>query len=181
MIISIETERLILKTLSEEHAETVLTFLVNNKEFHNEYDPEYGDDFYTLQGQQNFLKKAVEEIGSGNRLLLWIFKKEDNRLIGHVNFGCIVRGFFQSCFLGYKLDKDEINRGYMTEALESAIKYLFGEWKLHRIEANVMPWNKRSLRVLEKLGFENEGYARKYLQIRGVWEDHIHMVRLNED
>lgn len=180
MEIRIDTERLYLKTVSAEYAEAVLNFLQKNKDFHKEWDPDYGDDFFTLYGQHNFLKKAGEEICRGNRLLLWIFKKENHRLIGYINFSSIIRGFFQSCFLGYKLDKDEINRGFMTEALNGAIEYLFSEWKLHRIEANVMPRNKRSLRVLEKLGFENEGYARKYLQINQVWEDHIHMVLLNE-
>jgi [ribosomal protein S5]-alanine N-acetyltransferase len=57
---------------------------------------------------------------------------------------------------------------------------MFQELGLHRIEANIMPKNKRSLRVVEKLGFYNEGLAYKYLKINGKWEDHIHMVLLND-
>jgi len=64
----------------------------------------------------------------------------------------------------------------MTEALQEAIAFLFEEWKLHRIEANINPDNQASLRVVEKLGFYNEGLAKKYLKINGKWEDHIHKL-----
>ncbi|WP_278244288.1 GNAT family N-acetyltransferase [Caldisalinibacter kiritimatiensis] len=93
----------------------------------------------------------------------------------------MVRGPFLSCFLGYKLDKDEVNKGYMTEALKMGIDIAFNELKLHRIEANIMPKNEASLRIVKKLGFYEEGVAKKYLKINGKWEDHIHMVLLNED
>lgn len=56
---------------------------------------------------------------------------------------------------------------------------IFDDMKLHRIEANIMPKNKQSLKVVEKLGFYDEGLAYKYLKINGKWEDHIHMVLLN--
>jgi ribosomal-protein-alanine N-acetyltransferase len=92
----------------------------------------------------------------------------------------MVWGVFLSCYLGYKLDKDEINQGYMTEAIKKGIDIVFSEYGLHRIEANIIPRNKRSLKVTEKLGFYNEGTAYKYLKINGIWEDHIHMVLLND-
>jgi ribosomal-protein-alanine N-acetyltransferase len=104
-----------------------------------------------------------------------------SKTIGTVSLSNIVRGPFQSCHLGYKLDKDEINKGFMTEAVEKVINITFKDLKLHRIEANIMPKNKASLRVVEKLNFYNEGIAYKYLKINGKWEDHIHMVLLNED
>ena len=59
------------------------------------------------------------------------------------------------------------------------VRYAFAEAGLHRVEANVMPRNKPSLRVLEKNGFVNEGLSKYYLNINGVWEDHVHMVRIN--
>ena len=64
-------------------------------------------------------------------------------------------------------------------AISMLVSYAFDELHLHRIEANVMPRNKASLRVLEKNHFENEGVSKHYLNINGVWEDHIHMVRIN--
>lgn len=69
----------------------------------------------------------------------------------------------------------------MTEAVKAVTDYAFGTLNLHRVKANVMPRNKASLRVLEKVGYRNEGLTIRYLKINGVWEDHIHTVRLNED
>ena len=67
----------------------------------------------------------------------------------------------------------------MTWAVDQVVQFAFSNIGLHRIEANVMPRNTPSLRVLEKNGFSSEGLAKHYLSIHGVWEDHIHMVRLN--
>lgn len=69
----------------------------------------------------------------------------------------------------------------MTEAVGKVTEIAFGRLGLHRIEANIMPWNTRSLRVVQKNGFVNEGIARDYLLINGKWEDHIHMVKLNPE
>jgi ribosomal-protein-alanine N-acetyltransferase len=109
-----------------------------------------------------------------------VSSNDPDRIIGTVGFNNIVKGAFLSCHLGYKLDKDEINKGYITEAIQKGIDIVFNELGLHRIEANILPENKRSLRVVEKLGFYNEGLAYKYLKINGKWEDHIHMVLLND-
>ena len=68
----------------------------------------------------------------------------------------------------------------MTQAVEACTRFAFGPAALHRVEANVMPRNTASLRVLKKCGYRPEGLARRYLRINGAWEDHIHMVRLNE-
>ena len=67
----------------------------------------------------------------------------------------------------------------MSMAVEMLVRYAFEELKLHRIEANVMPRNAASLRILEKNDFVNEGLSKYYLRINGIWEDHIHMVKLN--
>ena len=70
----------------------------------------------------------------------------------------------------------------MTEALRALVfDIAFGPLGLHRVEANVMPRNGRSIRVMEKLGFVQEGLARDYLRINGRWENHIHFVALNRD
>ncbi len=74
-----------------------------------------------------------------------------------------------------------MKKGYITEAIKEGIKIIFDEYGLHRIEANIMPRNLASLRVTEKLGFLNEGISKKYIKINGKWEDHIHMVLLNDN
>jgi ribosomal-protein-alanine N-acetyltransferase len=176
-----ETERLVLKILDKTYAELVLDYYSRNKVFLKEWEPIRAEEFYTGKYQEEQLDNALVNIANGSSFSVWIFKKEDsNRIIGCVSFSNIVRGAFLSCHLGYKLDNSEINKGYATEAIQKGIEIMFNELGLHRIEANIMPKNKRSLRVTEKLGFYNEGVAFKYLKINGKWEDHIHMVLLNE-
>ena len=176
-----ETERLLLKNPDVAQAEQVLDYYVRNREFLKEWDASKEEAFYTLACQEKLLAKDLEDLNSKVNIRYWLYKKEDtSRIIGTVSFTNIVRGVFLSCFLGYKLDKDEINKGYMTEAVRKGITVMFENYGLHRVEANIMPKNQRSLKVVEKLGFHNEGLALKYLKINGKWEDHIHMVLLNK-
>ena len=177
-----ETERLILKVLDKSYAELVIDYYLRNKSFLAEWEAVKSEDFYTKQYQEEQLGKELSNIENKSSFRLWVFKKENsNRIIGSVSFNNIVWGAFLSCHLGYKLDKDEINKGYITEAIQKGIEIVFNEFGLHRIEANIMPENKRSLKVVEKLGFYNEGLAYKYLKINGKWEDHVHLVILNDN
>lgn len=175
-----ETERLVLKLLDQSYAGLVVDYYLRNKPFLDEWEPLQNEEFYTKTYHEEQLNKELSNIENKSSFRLWVFKKEDeSKIIGCVGFNNIVRGAFLSCHLGYKLDKDEINKGFISEAIQKGIDIMFNEFGLHRIEANIMPKNKRSLRVVEKLGFYNEGLAYKYLKINGKWEDHIHMVLLN--
>lgn len=176
-----ETDRLILRVLEPSAAQPVLDYYMRNRAFLEEWEPARDEAFYTRAHHERQLEADLKQMAERSLLRLWIFKKEDEgRVIGTIGFSNIIGGAFLSCFLGYKLDGAEINRGYMTEALKRGIGVMFQEYGLHRIEANILPRNRRSLRVVEKLGFQNEGLSRKYLRINGTWEDHIHMVLLNE-
>ena len=177
-----ETNRLNLKVIDQTYADLVLDYYVRNKEFLEEWEALKSEEFYTTDYHKKQLTDELVKIERGDAFRLWIFKKnDDDKIIGSIGFNNIVRGAFLSCHLGYKSDKDEINKGYITEAIQNGIDIMFNEFGLHRIEANIMPKNKQSLRVVEKLGFYNEGIAYKYLRINGKWEDHIHMVLLNHN
>ncbi|MFQ7002726.1 MAG: GNAT family N-acetyltransferase [Ruthenibacterium lactatiformans] len=137
--------------------------------------------FYTAEHHARELAADVQRAAQGTGVRFYLALKDvPGRVIGSVALNNIVRGAFQSCFLGYKLDGALCGRGYMTQAVEACTRFAFGPAALHRVEANVMPRNTASLRVLEKCGYRPEGLARRYLRINGAWEDHIHMVRLNE-
>jgi ribosomal-protein-alanine N-acetyltransferase len=178
---TVETERLVLRTLSGGDAESVRAYFDRNRVFLEPWEPEREEAFYTRERQRELLEAEQAEMDAGRMLRLWVFKKDKpHRVIGSVSFGCIVRGCFLSCFLGYRLDTRETGRGYMSEAVRKGVEVMFGEYGLHRIEANIIPRNAASLRVAEKAGFLPEGIARKYLKIHGVWEDHVHMVRMND-
>ena len=93
--------------------------------------------------------------------------------MGSVGLTQIVRGPAQRCSLGYGLDAEAEGQGYMTEALRAVIAHAFETLKLHRVEASYMPTNERSGRVLRRLGFTVEGFARDYVCLNGRWQDHI--------
>ena len=117
---------------------------------------------------------------NGTRIKFWFLRRDNGKLIGFVDFWDIIRGALQSCTLGYCLDHEENGNGYMSEALHVAIRHVLDEERLHRIEANIMPRNRRSLRLARRLGFKREGMARRYLKINGKWENHVRMTLLNE-
>ena len=182
--IALQSERLILKVLDPSDAPSVLAYLLRNRAFFEPWSPTPAPAQYTLAFQHERLRMDLAVIYEGRMLKLWLFKKDDpafQHVVGDVVFQNIVRGSFQSCHLGYKIDQQLLNQGFMTEALRRGISFVFDELKLHRIEANVMPRNGPSRRVVEKLGFIDEGRSQKYLKINGVWEEHIHYVLLNPD
>jgi len=73
-----------------------------------------------------------------------------------------------------------VRNGYMTAAVRAIIPFAFGTLRLHRLEAACIPTNAGSIRLLEKTGFTREGYAREYLCINGVWQDHLLYARLRD-
>ncbi|MCT4596505.1 MAG: GNAT family N-acetyltransferase [Vallitalea sp.] len=178
-----ETDHLILRTIDPSYTKQVLDFYIRNKEFLAPWEPYREEFFYKPVFHRKTLRHELELMNQLSLLRLWLFKKEDKKhtkAIGTISFSNIVRGCFQSCFLGYKIDKEEVQKGLMTEALTKGIQIMFEEYKLHRIEANIIPRNTASINLVKKLGFENEGTSKKYLKINGIWEDHCHMVLLNK-
>ncbi|MFP4697649.1 MAG: GNAT family N-acetyltransferase [Eubacteriales bacterium] len=175
------TKRLTLKILDHNSSGLVLDFYSRNKAFLRPWEPLKSPYFYTASYHKKILSFEYREILAHKCLRLWLFKDIDfTKTIGTISFNNIIRGSFQSCVLGYKLDSKEIKKGYMSEAIKEGINIMFNNYKLHRIEANIMPTNKASLNLVEKLGFINEGLSKKYIKINGKWEDHIRMALINE-
>lgn len=128
-----------------------------------------------IQWEQEFKE------GKSIRFLLFLKDHPEGEIIGFCNFSQIFRGPFQACYLGYHIDAAFQGKGLMSEAVAKATQYMFETQNIHRIMANYMPSNKRSGRLLQKLGFVVEGHAKKYLLIKGQWEDHILTSLTNEN
>ena len=176
-----ETARLALRLAAPSFAVALSEYYRRNRAFFSAFDPQREDAFFTEAEQRILLERDVELAREDRDYRFYLFLRgEPERLIGMVGLSNLVRGAFQSCHMGYKLDGELLCQGYMTEAVEAAAGIAFEDLGLHRIEANIMPKNRASLRVAEKAGFYHEGLAVKYLKINGVWEDHIHMVLRSE-
>jgi ribosomal-protein-alanine N-acetyltransferase len=106
---------------------------------------------------------------------------EDDALVGLVNVNEIVRGVFQSAYLGYWIGGPFARRGYMTDGLGLVLRQAFGRLALHRVEANIQPTNAASIALVRRLGFRHEGTSRRYLKISGRWRDHERFALLKEE
>lgn len=109
---------------------------------------------------------------------------DDGRIAGFFNLGEIVRGVFQSAHASWMVSAEVVGRGLATEGVRALLDVAFAEppgLALHRVQANVIPDNVRSLRVAEKAGFRREGYARRYLRIAGEWRDHVMLAILADE
>jgi len=102
-------------------------------------------------------------------------------LVGVANVSNIVRGGLQSGYLGYGAFASHAGRGLMTEGLRAVLGSVFGDVGLHRVEANIQPGNTRSIAVVRRLGFQKEGFSRRYLKVGGEWRDHERWALLAED
>jgi ribosomal-protein-alanine N-acetyltransferase len=102
-------------------------------------------------------------------------------LLGGISFGHIRRGVAHSGMMGYWMGAAHAGKGIMTRAVPLALKLAFGPVGLRRVEAGSLPRNTASIRVLEANGFQREGYARQYLCINGIYEDHVLYAHLKDD
>ncbi|MDX1563623.1 MAG: GNAT family N-acetyltransferase, partial [Gammaproteobacteria bacterium] len=116
-----------------------------------------------------FVKRCRNNPRSCNFLVML---EKSNELAGAINIENISRGFFQSAALGYFAFLPHAGKGHMREGLILTIDHAFRKLKLHRLEANIQPTNRRSIALVESLGFELEGYSPRFLKICGRWRDH---------
>ncbi len=134
---------------------------------------------HTLAVYTQLLRHQHAQVRAGTHLPFGLFVS--GRLRGQVNVGEIVRGAFNSAFLGYWVDSAVAGRGFTPRAVTLVAEHCFNEVGLHRLEANIRPENAASLRVVDKVGFVAEGRRRRYLAIDGDYRDHLSYALLAED
>jgi len=110
-----------------------------------------------------------------------IVRRADRAVLGGIELSQIVAGNFGSAYLGYHIGAPFARQGYMREGLSAALRLAFGPLRLHRVEANIQPRNRASIRLVKGLGFRREGFSRRYLKIAGRWRDHERWALLVED
>ena len=169
------TERLLLTVPDESDAAALLAYARRNDECQRQWSPPTPPDAFTLEHTLQRIRQARAQLTAGSHLRLWLRWRQDEQgpFLGALTLSNIELGAFRCARIGYHLDHEHQGQGLMSEALRAVIRYAFEELRLHRLEASVIPTNERSVRVLERAGFEVEGYARKYLFINGQLRDHL--------
>lgn len=179
----LRTARLALCHAQPGNEQRTTEFFARNREHFSRWDPPVPSDFYTAQFWERGLRRALDDFYADRsvRFDLFLAGAEHGPLIGRIGFSQIFRGPFQSCMLGYQVDREHQGLGLMFEGLGAAIEYMFEARRLHRVQANFLEENERSARLLTRLGFRREGLAKDYLFIAGRWRDHIMTARLNPE
>ena len=152
-----------------------------SRDFLTPWEPIWPADDLTRASFRRRIKRYCEDQRSDLAYAFFVFRKHDGVLVGGLTLANIRRGCAQAASLGYWMGVPYVRRGHMTAAVNAVLLFAFSTLKLHRVEAACIPANVASVGLLEKTGFRREGFARKYLCIDGVWQDHLLFARLKDD
>jgi [ribosomal protein S5]-alanine N-acetyltransferase len=165
------TDRLVVRATRPDDAPLFAAYYERNRDHLAPWEPPRAATEAYWAG---VLAAYAADHATGAALHLLLLERGDTAApLGTVNYTQIARGPFQACYLGFGLDAAAVGKGLMTDALRRTLPFVFDELALHRVMANHLPENLRSARLLRRLGFVVEGYARDYLFIAGAWRDHV--------
>lgn len=157
------SERVLLRHVQYADRDEFLAMVHESRDLHRPWAyPPYADQFDEL----------VARCARDDSLCLLACDRETGAIAGVFTISQIVRGAFQSAFVGYYASAAFAGRGYMREGLELTVELAFGPLGLHRLEANIQPANAASVALARGAGFRLEGYSPRYLLIGGRWRDH---------
>lgn len=152
-----------------------------SRQFLTPWEPTWPADDLTRTAFRRRIRRYTEDQRNDLAYALLVFRESDNALVGGLTLANIRRGVAQAGSIGYWVGAPFAHKGYMTAALRTLIPFCFSSLRLHRLEAACIPSNAASIGLLEKCGFKREGYARQYLCINGMWQDHLLYARLRDD
>lgn len=163
---------LYLREICQQDEERFIQTMKKSHDFHQPFTtpPQTKEAFHTY-----FLRSQLDNQKG------YLVLNQEHHIVGVFNVNEIVRGFFQSGYLGYYASVDYAGKGLMSHGLKLVLKEIFTELKLHRIEANIQPNNTSSIQLVTRNGFIKEGFSPRYLKINGIWSDHVRYALTNED
>lgn len=152
-----------------------------SREYLTPWEPVWPHDDLTRPAFRRRLRRYAQEMRDGTGYPFFVFRRDDEALVGGLTLGNVRRGVTQSCSVGYWIGERFSGQGLMTDAVRGVIPFVFQQLRLHRLEAACLPDNEPSKAVLLRAGFQPEGRARRYLRINGVWHDHLLFAMLDSD
>ncbi|WP_065572611.1 GNAT family N-acetyltransferase [Micrococcus luteus] len=152
-------------------APALAALAVSQREHLAPWEPERPAHWFTEVGQREALGQADRD-RAADRSYAFVITDDAGHLLGRLTLASVVRGAGQFCSIGYWVAREAIGRGVATAAVGQALQIAFGELGLHRVQAEILPHNHASRRVLEHHGLQRYGLAPQYLRIAGRWQDH---------
>ncbi len=152
-----------------------------SRTFLEPWEPVWPADDLTRGSFRRRMRRYSTEMRSDLGYPFFVFRASDRALVGGITLNNMRRGVAQAVSLGYWIGAPHARKGYMSAALAALLPFAHGTLRIKRIEAACLPHNAASVRLLEKLNFRREGYARQYLCIAGEWQDHLLYARLSSD
>lgn len=152
-----------------------------SRDFLKRWEPTWAPNDLSRAAYRQRMRHFARAVRLDETYPFFIFRRRDGILLGGCTLTNVRRGIAQTASLGYWIGAPFARQGYMTHALSALIPFAFDELNLHRIEAACLPDNEASRRLLKKLGFHEEGFARGFLRIDGAWCDHVLFALLAED
>jgi len=153
----------------------------DSRSFLEPWEPTWPADVLTRTAFRRRLKRYARDVRDDFGYSFFVFRRSDDTLVGGVNLSHVHRGVAQSCSMGYWMGERYARQGLMSDAVKAAVSFAFDDLGLHRVEAACVPQNIPSRDLMRKIGFQEEGYARKYLRINGKWQDHLLFAWLSTD
>jgi ribosomal-protein-alanine N-acetyltransferase len=149
-----------------------------SRAFLTPWEPTWPSDDLTRAAFRRRLRRQAEELARDEGFAFLIFESTSDELLGGLTLGGVRRGVAQAATLGYWMGAPHAGKGRMTRAVAAVARFGFESLRLHRIEAACIPDNAPSIALLERNGFQREGFARAYLKINDAWRDHILLALL---
>ena len=137
------------------------------------WEPSWTSDELSNAAYKARLRRADSDLENGTGHVFFIFEQASGALVGGISLGNIRYGMARSGQIGYWMGEAHAGKGLMQDAVKALISFGFGRVNLHRLEAACIPSNERSVAVLQKTGFTQEGLLKSYLKINGKWQDHL--------
>ena len=152
-----------------------------SRDFLVPWEPTWPADDLTRAAFRRRIRRYQRDVHEGVTYPFFLFLRDEGALVGGLTLSNIRRGVAQSCSVGYWIGEPYQRCGLMSDAVRAVVPFAFDILNLHRVEAACLPSNQRSMNLLRGCGFTEEGYARRYLKINGVWQDHVLFAILAED
>lgn len=152
-----------------------------SRTFLEPWEPTWPRDDLTRSAFRQRVRRYNRDMRDDYAYAFFAFDRSTGELVGGLTLSNVRRGVAQTASVGYWIGLPFARQGYMTDALTGAVSFAFDSLRLHRVEAACLPGNDASRRLLQRVGFIEEGYARQYLKINGRWQDHLLFALLDSD